>query len=339
MGWEGGHDGCAVLQAQAKELIDDGRGTPMEPWLFKILGTLALVAVFLVGPVCAASVLTLRRRKTLANRKSPITRDLLHPPGHSLREQMDDLSGRVNDDLIWLIALPPMVGAAFAMQIAFDGEVRAWRLSWLYGLTIIACIVIVTRRIFRKSAEMDRLRAGYDAEMAVGQELDQLMCQGARIFHDVPCEHFNIDHVVVAPHGVFAVETKGYTKQVQDDGKSGKASATVVFDGSELKFPAWVTQGPLKQAERQAQWLSKWLSSATGDAHSALPVLALPGWFVDRQGRGKVRVFSGRELNGLLKAQGAVPLSPEQFTRAVHQLDQRCRTVAPQFNRMPGNST
>jgi hypothetical protein len=44
--------------------------------------------------------------------------------------------------------------------------------------------------------EDDNLRAGYDAELAVGQELDKLMREGAWVFHDVPGENFNIDHVV-----------------------------------------------------------------------------------------------------------------------------------------------
>ncbi len=62
-----------------------------------------------------------------------------------------------------------------------------------------------------------------------------------------------------------------------------------------------------------------------------VPVVAMPGWFVERTGRGSVRVFSGRELAGLLKARGAQPLSPEDVRRVAHQLEQRCRTVAPQF--------
>jgi hypothetical protein len=38
------------------------------------------------------------------------------------------------------------------------------------------------------------------------------MRQGAAAFHDLPAEQFNIDHVVVATEGVFAFETKGFTK-------------------------------------------------------------------------------------------------------------------------------
>lgn len=305
----------------------------MEPWFVKLLAPISFVLLFLAGPACGAIFLTWRRRRVRAERKSPIGRDMLTSPGHRLREQMDDLNGRITEDLIVLMVLPMGMAGVFMAQVLTEGPEHMWRVSWLYGLTIFVGITVATRRLLRKSAEMDNLRAGYDAELAVGQELDQLMCQGARVFHDLPGEQFNIDHVVISPRGVFAVETKGYTKQIGSDGRAGKTNATVIFDGSALRFPGWTTPEPLQQAERQAKWLSKWLSSATGDTHTALPVLALPGWFVDRQGRGGVRVYSGRELPTLLQALGTKSLTPDQLERAVHQVDQRCRTVAPSFNR------
>jgi Nuclease-related domain len=175
---------------------------------------------------------------------------------------------------------------------------------------------------------MDNLKAGYDAELAVGQELDQLMRYGATVFHDIPGEHFNIDHVVIAKEGIFAVETKGFTKPRRGGGRS---DATVTFDGKRLAFPTWSTSEPLEQAERQAAWLSKWLSSAVGAPLQALPVLALPGWFVELNGRGAVRVFNGKQLAGLLAARGAQSLSAQDVQRVVHQVEQRCRTVAPRY--------
>jgi hypothetical protein len=155
------------------------------------------------------------------------------------------------------------------------------------------------------------------------------MRQGAATFQDMPADNFNIDHVVISGEGVFAVETKGFTKPKQG---RGKADATVVFDGKVLKFPTWSTKEPLEQAERQAAWLAKWLTSAVGFAVHVLPVVALPGWFVERTGRGDVRVFNGKELAGLLNSRGAQPLSAQDVQRIAHQVEQRCRTVAPLYD-------
>lgn len=155
------------------------------------------------------------------------------------------------------------------------------------------------------------------------------MRQGAAVFHDLAGDKFNIDHVVIAPQGVFAVETKGYRKPNRD---GGAADATVIYDGEVLKLPEWSGSGALRQAARQARWLSEWLTGATGESVQVTPVLALPGWFVDRKGRGPVLVLSGGEIRDhLLKARDARPLSAEQMRRVVHQVEHRCRDVKPHY--------
>jgi hypothetical protein len=152
------------------------------------------------------------------------------------------------------------------------------------------------------------------------------MRQGAFVYHDFPGENFNIDHVVVSTSGVFAIETKGYTKQTK---LKGREAALVTYNGQTLAFPTWTTDKPIEQAQRQAKWLAAWASSAIGDSVSVVAVLALPGWFVQRNGRGTVLVFSGGELSGLLRSRPGQSLSLQDVQRIVHQVEQRCRTVVP----------
>ena len=81
---------------------------------------------------------------------------------------------------------------------------------WVHVVVFVAAAAFVAYRIrllLRQSVRMDRLRLGLDAELAVGQELDQLMRQGAAVFHDFPADKFNIDHIVISRGGVFAIET------------------------------------------------------------------------------------------------------------------------------------
>jgi hypothetical protein len=199
----------------------------------------------------------------------------------------------------------------------------------LVFIGIAAFVAWQIRTMRGKSALMDRLRLGLDAELAVGQELDQLMRAGAVVFHDLPADKFNIDHVVIAPQGVFAVETKGYTKPNRD---GGPADSTVLFDGKVLTSPDWTSSKAIEQADRQAKWLANWLSSATGQLVAVAPIVALPGWYVERKGRGDVLVFSGKELrSSLLGARTATPLGAEQMQRVVYQVEQRCRDVAPSY--------
>ena len=95
------------------------------------------------------------------------------------------------------------------------------------------------------------------------------------------------------------------------------------LDGTHLQFPTWKTKEPIEQAERQAQWLAKWATSAIGDPVKVTPVLALPGWFVKQTGRSPVQVYSGRALSGLLSAGVGESLSAQDVQRITHQVEQR----------------
>ena len=289
---------------------------------------IGVLAACFTGPGAAFFVLMRRKAKARQGRRSPIGIALLRSPGHSLRAQLDETTNDLTWDLVLLMVVPLLVLATFLAQSHLRGLPQMAHLAPVYTLAAIAFIAYMLRKLLKAGTRLDHLKAGYDAELAVGQELDQLMRQGAATFHDLPAEQFNIDHVVVAAEGVFAIETKGFTKPNQG---RGKADATVVYDGETLKFPTWTTREPLEQAERQAAWLAKWLSSAVGSPVSVLPVVALPGWFVQRTGRGRVRVFSGKELAGLLKSRGAQPLCAQDVQRIAHQVEQRGRTVAPLY--------
>ena len=286
-----------------------------------------LLACFL-GPAFAFAFLLRRKRQARARRRSPIGIDLLRSPGHSLREQLEKEMLDISFELGVLMVVPLLMMTVFLAQGHLAGMRSVIGLAPFFAAAAIGFIGWTIRKLWMTAVRLDNLRAGYDAELAVGQELDQLMRQGAAVFHDFPAEQFNIDHVVIAAQGVFAVETKGFTKPRRH---GGKADATVVFDGKSLKFPTWTTKDPLEQAERQAAWLAKWVSAAAGSQVGALPVLALPGWFVERTGRGSVRVFSGKELAGLLRSKGGQALSPLQIQQVAYQVEQRCRTVAPLY--------
>lgn len=293
------------------------------------MGIVTFVLLFaFIGPSLAFSLLLIRKRRVRANRRSPISLTLLRSPGNSLRDQLDEAALAVSSDLIILSGMPLIILALFLAQGHVLGLHAIASMAPVYMGIAVGIVLFVLRRLWKTGARVDRLKAGYDAELAVGQELDQLMRHGAIVLHDLPADSFNIDHVVISSAGVFAVETKGFTKPKRG---LGKADATVEFDGGSLKFPLWTTQEPLKQAERQAVWLSKWLSSAVGSSIAVNPILALPGWFVKRTGSGAVKVYSGKELSGLLYCGNTSRISTQDVKQIAHQVEQRCRTVAPRY--------
>ncbi|HNJ50348.1 MAG TPA: nuclease-related domain-containing protein, partial [Accumulibacter sp.] len=171
-----------------------------------------VLGVCFAGPAAALFVLFRRKAKARQSRRSPLGSALLRSPGYSLSEKLDE----ANHDLIWdlalLMTLPLMTLTLFLAQSHLGGLQAMVHLAPLYTLAGVAFIAYMLRKLLKAGIRLDHLKAGYDAEVAVGQELDQLMRQGAATFHDLPAEQFNIDHVVVASEGVFAIESKGFTK-------------------------------------------------------------------------------------------------------------------------------
>ncbi|MBE7157465.1 MAG: NERD domain-containing protein [Rhodospirillales bacterium] len=284
----------------------------LEFWIF--LGTwLASVGV-LVG----AGKL---RRWRLARQKlrAPVAEKLLRAPGESLRRKLEVLEEDISSEVAVGFVLPPIYVGLILLQAR-----KLPLVPWLVGIYTAVGLIglgVICWRINRLAMKRQAYRLGLSGERAVGEELNQLMLAGCRVYHDVPNDPYgNIDHVLIAPSGVYAVETKTRRK------KEGKDMHKAVFDGHSLRF----VDGPhehacLDQAKQQAGRLSDWLSKAVGEAVEVRPVLALPGWFVDRQGRGDVIVVSGKAVASLVK--GRAVLDAAKITRIAHQLDQLCRDV------------
>lgn len=252
--------------------------------------------------------------------RMPVTEKLLRAPGESLSKKLEELEDQLSTELAMAFCLPLICAAVFLIGRQNHSTGPA---SVGIGFAGLTTFVLLCRRMFRLLHQKRNYRLGLLGERAVGEELNQLMLFGCRVFHDVPNNPYgNIDHVLVAQSGVYAVETKGRRKK-ESDGKDGHI---VTFNGQSLRFGAGLPEGRcLEQAKQQGSRLSDWLSKSTGEAIQVQPVLALPGWFVERKGRGEVIVISGRSVKTLVK--GRPVLDEAMIQRIAHQLDQRCRDV------------
>jgi hypothetical protein len=268
-------------------------------------------------------------RRQRKDKRNPICRDILRGPGETLRKKIALLEEGLNDLLmvflvIMFIALSPLITPILKYNKApdlIDYSLAVFLLAILLPIPLI--------KLTRKIREIANYQLGLDAELAVGRELNMTMREGFHVFHDFPETHNNIDHVAVGPTGVFAVETKGRAKP--DKGR-GEVDAKVVYDGAALIFPDnFKETAALAQARRQAASLSKWLSSAVGDQVKARPVLALPGWYVERKKGDDLLLLYGQSDNyaRALKGNGKEVLSESMIKRIVHQLEAKCRDVEP----------
>lgn len=259
------------------------------------------------------------------SRRNPLTRNLLRSPGQSLHREIDNLSEEINSYLTFIFFFPVLLYGMYVPLMILN-ETEKYRIHpFVFILVCAGFVGYFFYRFLRLTQKRDSYRLGFECEMAVGQELNNLMLQGYRVYHDFPAENFNIDHVVVGPKGVFAIETKGYAKP---DKKGRVEEAKVTFDGQALKFPNWSESKSIEQAKRQAAWLSKWLNSAVGESIAVQPALVLPGWFVVREKPADLLIFNGKNPEYLLKYSN-ISLSETLIKRIVHQLEQKCRDIEP----------
>ena len=293
--------------------------------LLSMLTPAALAVLGLL--VMAAPLLVARWWDRQRGRRHPLRRNLLRSPGSSLRDALQAVGDKV-DEYLLLGATVPFGGPALYLWQAWLAD-RPVTVPGLTVVTVLSLAVALYAGVRLTGLYHHRriLRLALDGELAVGEELTQLLSRGFRVYHDFPAEGFNIDHVVIGPTGVFAVETKARSKPTSGD---GKRDATVVFDGRQLVFPWGAEAHCLEQAARQAAWLQRWLRQAVGEPVPVQAVLALPGWFVERKGRGAVLVFNPGETMALFPKMSGARLDEKQVAQVAYQVEQRCRTVEPQ---------
>ncbi len=251
--------------------------------------------------------------------RSPLPEKLLRPAGYGLQRKLEGLNDSFN---FWF-----MGAFVFSLLIAVFPETRptdAWApltSLMIFGPVAAVCSVVALRQLYKIRA----YRRGLLGEQAMAELLQPLFADGYRIFHDISGNgKWNIDHVVVGPAGVFAIETKYRTKR---PGRNGGPDHKAMFDGNRIEFASgdYDAEAP-SQASRNAQWLAVELSKATGERVTVRPVVALPGWWVDRTAKSDITVLSGKEVADFIAKESA-KLSDKVIQQISYQLEQRCRDV------------
>jgi hypothetical protein len=243
--------------------------------------------------VLFAFLLADRWKRKRAGERPPQQDKLLRPAGHSLSLRLADL----NDNFAgWMmgafLASLFSVGMGFSQQTA--GDVGWTGFFVVFALGAAGCTVTAWRTV--RDIRLNRL--GLLGEQSITEQLHSLLAEGYRVFHDVPGDgKWNIDHVVIGPSGVYAIETKARTKR---PGRTGERDHEAVFDGSDIHFPHYTDGRTPQQAQRNSKWLASMLSKATGQNVSARPIVALPGWWVTLKSNSDIKVLSGKQISGFI---------------------------------------
>jgi len=240
---------------------------------------------------------------------------LLRSPGESMRRNLEQL----NEYLIYSVALFLFVPMVFAWKA--PNLTSAWPLAFLIVLMLLCALpgiwVVHLSRNYALSLRGER---------AVGEELNQLMLDGCRVFHDYPAgPDWHINHIVIAPSGVYAIETTTHRKP-RTHKDAGKEPG-VIFDGSALRFSDDTCPEPVVQAGWSAVMLQRELSAHLAEHFEVKAILSLPGWRVVRRGQSNVTVLNPKEIWQTIVTTAPPELSEEQIQRIAYHIQQKCRDV------------
>jgi len=285
--------------------------------------------VTLFGGLFAAT-LWLRVKRTRERKPFPDHLRLRRGPGESLRRRIDRIDNVILNRAL-LAFLAPLAASAVLVWTVINLTGTSQRVV-LGGtlITLVAFMLWIARQLTARLDEWRDRYLGYFGERVVAEALEPLKARGWSVFHDVPAggkvKRLNLDHVVVGPGGVFAIETKT-RRQGGGPARPGYAAHEIIYDGARLEFPWGEDQFGLDQAQERSQWLASWLQDELDLRVAVTPLLVFPGWTVVTRTPGPVTVLSPGHLVDTIAGPPADTLGPARVDAICRLLDARCRDV------------
>jgi hypothetical protein len=288
-----------------------------------------ILALSMVIPVAFVGLCLViwRLWRRLDKRRSPLTFAITNLPGEYLRRQVAKHDDAFMESAALVVSVGPLFLSAWLLARVQAAGIDWGAIRFGWGDFILMAFALALLgwsawRLTRHAKARRFILDGLQAELAVAQCLTPLIAEGAMVFHDFPTGKGNIDHIVVGRSAVFAIETKWRRKP----GYQGKDAARVQFDGRQLRFPARTESKPVEQAKYQAQWLEKFLASGVGSPVRVIPVLALPGWYVEqvnKVARPEVLVSNCHNAAFMVGDKFGPPMADELKSRIAHVLSEK----------------
>lgn len=286
------------------------------------------VAILLSSMFVIVAIMHILLKHRDATVKLPIDREqLTRIPAYGLQQQIQDLQM----DLIGSMLMGAMIVSLPFAVTSIKAHITVGQFPWISVTTGLMGLAYCGFKTWKNFSKLTKLRLGHAAEIATANELIGLQALGYQVFHDVQADGFNIDHLVIGKNGVFSIETKGRHKRHKDllqtkgtGPDSGKKGYQVAYKDGRLHFPSWTETKPMEQAERQAKWVSQWLTKATGTPVATTPALVFPGWYITHDSKPPFPIISHKNLVRAIPTLKTQALTQQQVEQIIYQVAQRC---------------
>jgi len=212
-------------------------------------------------------------------KRSPLKRRPLRSPGDSIQTEIE----RITDDLF----MPALV---LALLLVFLAVYEWWQLltaqpprPLVMSILAAAAILYCAYQFVTLRKRVRSLNLGRDGERAVAQYLEANRQPEWRLFHDVLAGGFNVDHVLIAPQGVFVLETKTFSKP-------NGGNAKIFYDGNKVLVDGHSPdRDPVAQAGALRDWVRDMFIETTSKRVPVRGVVVFPGWWIDQPPKGGSR--------------------------------------------------
>ena len=198
-----------------------------------------------------------------------------HVQGESLELRISQL----NDKIVEVLLLPMVtfVASIFIWMI-YLGFMKVGFISALFMTFLLAVFSI---RAFFKIREIHRQienhQKGLDGERYVGLKLERLSSDNTFIFHDINCEKFNIDHIIISTKGIFTIDVKNWTLPDREYNQ-----ADYIFKNNELIDSTGELQKDLMyKIESQGNWFEGKIFEWIGKRYPVCRVGIMIGAYVN----------------------------------------------------------
>ena len=195
--------------------------------------------------------------------------------GESLQEKIRDYEFKVMEYML----LPAFyAGITLFVWYIYLAAVKI-DLFCAVALSIIT-LVFVIRGFFKVKKTrlmLKRYRKGLEGERLVGESLNRLSNESTYVFHDIPGERFNVDHIIVSTRGIFVIETKHFNRnQCQEFYYDGSMIYRVMKDGRKFLCPKL-----LPQIDGEARFIEHEIERRTDTKLPVIKVAILIGSYIN----------------------------------------------------------
>jgi hypothetical protein len=179
----------------------------------------------------------------------------------------------------------------FAVAYTFEAHqlfagYPAWQLYVLLA-TLVAAAGLALYRLVRTIREWRQVRFLRDANIAVGHSLQRIATGHGRVFHDVATAAGVVDHVIVGPSGVYAVNVIAHRAMRREN---------VQLSDHELRFKPDGGTVPIVDIAAKTTKLEQEFRDLLKNSIRVRSVIAVPGWHAESQSNEGHLVVNERTL-------------------------------------------